>query len=328
MRPPTYSRLIATVAALLLGYTLTPTLYVFGQTPTTGNKVVYSSSSAITGSSAFVDATAFQFGRTDICQIINAALQTLPPTTGGVVDARGIQNAGNPLSCAANTTPWLQPNGTGGYTFTTTPADILLPMANICIVTPWIIPSQTRVFGVGMDASQNQTTISAYYTPNPTSCSFTTNFSDGNVPTGDGPTMVYMGYNGTPSGSPPYPSPPCGTPNVCTGIAVASLELNGQGPGSTYAVNGIANYNSDALGYIDQVSLYSLGGTGLVSSASGSTSSSIAAAYTNLTASSGSSASTGSECISLSQTSGLAEVHGLSCIGSTIQGRPCRSRQA
>jgi hypothetical protein len=74
----------------------------------TGNKAVYATPTNIVGSSAYVDAAAFQSGN-DICTTINAALQVLP-LTGGVVDARGVQTTptpGHSLVCNANETPWL-----------------------------------------------------------------------------------------------------------------------------------------------------------------------------------------------------------------------------
>lgn len=266
----------------------------------TGNKAVYATPTNIVGSSAYVDAAAFQSGN-DICTTINAALQVLP-LTGGVVDARGVQTTptpGHSLVCNANETPWLQSNGTGGYKFTTTPADILLPRATICLLTPWIIPDQTRVIGVGVFGS-NGTVISG-------GCSG--GFLDNENPTN--PSMIYMGYSGIPSGTPTYPSPPCPTSNTCTGVAVENLLLDGEF--MTTQVNGIVNSNSGDLSYVNQVGFPYIGLTALLASAPG------AAKYTNLTASTNNAAGPGSVCVSLAQTNGVSGVHGMTCTGTSPQ---------
>ncbi len=316
MRLRVGSYLLVTVVATLGCMLATPREMSAQITGTKGNKAVYSgtTTASIKGSSAYVDATAFQGTSNDICAIINAALGALP-TTGGVVDARGIQNVttlGNPLVCAADTTPWLKKSGST-YVFTTTPSDILLPAANICIVTPWIIPDKTRVLGAG-EFGPYGTIITAYYGSEPTACSGTfgsTNFSDGNVPTGGSSTMFYMGYNGTPSGTPLYPSAPC--PNTtCTNVAVKDMQLVGEALPTSSGTNGIYNSNSQTLSYVDQVEFSEIPGTGLVSSAP-------EARYTDLSASPNTSGVAGTLCLALVQPNGVPSgngvsgVHGLSC---------------
>ena len=107
-----------------------------------GNNTVWSSSTTI-GSSAFIDASAFTGNGTDLCDTLNYIYTHTPaiiPTTGGVIDARGLNGGNTSLTCAAS--PW------NGVT-STPPTTVLLPAATIVISAAWILPNQTRIVGEG-----------------------------------------------------------------------------------------------------------------------------------------------------------------------------------
>ncbi len=272
---------------------------------TKGDKAVYSgtTTSSIVGSSAYVDATAFQTGgSTDICAIINAALQTLL-AAGGVVDARGIQNptAGGPLECAPNATPWLQKSGSS-YVFTTTPADILLPPANICIQTPWIVPDKTRVIGVGIFGT-NGTVIWPTYGGQPSGCSG--NFSDNENP--QDPGIIYMGFSGIPPVNYPPSPAPCPNSNICTGVVIENLQLDGAALPTSSLLEGIENFNSGAGSYIDQVSFPSIPNVDYDNFAPAATLSNL-----SITVATGNG---NAQCVLLDVPSGVSSAHGVSCIG-------------
>jgi hypothetical protein len=267
-----------------------------------GNNVVCNSIGACTSSTGWTPSTAFvdAFGidtttTDDLCLKINKALAVLP-AAGGVVDARGLNSGNTHMTCAVSTTPWLQAPG-GVTTFTTTPADILLPAGQICIQSRWILPDRTRVFGAGIWGSG--TYIYAAKVGNkPAGCStFTSTFSDSE--------MIDLGYNGTPTG---YPSAPCPTSSICSGVSVDGLDLDGSGLSN---LGGIVNTNSENLSYVNQVTFHELFGTALSSSAPG------VGRYTNFQNGQGTNfdAETTTECIALSQASGVGGVHGMTCTG-------------
>lgn len=153
-----------------------------------GENAVCNSATPPTGikcSGAFIDASILT--GTDICaQIFNAL--ALLPTTGGVVDARGISSG---LTCTTDT-PWVQ------ATSTTVPADILLPVGTITIGTTWVLPNHTRIIGVGTGSFNTSGTVIK------AGASFS------------GP-MIEMGSSGVCTG----------TNHVCNGVVVEHLMLNG-----------------------------------------------------------------------------------------------------
>jgi hypothetical protein len=104
------------VSAILLCWLSTfPTAVAHGQTSVQGQDAVYNSSGNVTSSPSFIDASMFAQTGSNICKILNGILSgtsTTYPTSGAVIDARGLPNSTPPTSmtCAAGTTPWK--NGT------------------------------------------------------------------------------------------------------------------------------------------------------------------------------------------------------------------------
>lgn len=259
-----------------------------------------SGTGGIIASPAFIDAGVYGTSTTDLCSKINSALGNLP-LTGGVVDARGLNSGNSAMTCAAGTTPWLQ-----GSTFTTKPSDILLPAAEICIQSKWIIPDRTRVFGAGMWGSKGTYIYAANKAVGkPAGCStFSQTFSD--------TEMIDMGYNGTPTGYPSTPAP-CPTSNICTGVAIDGLTLDGSG----LDIGGIVNTNSEALSYANQLTIREVLGTSTTPVAALTSSAPGVSRYTNIQSGSGGfTDNTTTECVAFSQSSGLGGVHGMTCTGS------------
>lgn len=101
----------------------------------------------IIASSAFIDASAFcSTGGScttsdDFCSVVNTALTKLP-TSGGVVDARGVMTSTG-ISCTS----------TMPFTSITTPSTVLLPAGKITISETWILPDRTRIIGEGNNPS-------------------------------------------------------------------------------------------------------------------------------------------------------------------------------
>jgi hypothetical protein len=116
--------------------------------PSAGANAVYSAPATGTPipipSTSFVDASGFTgtSGGTDVCAKINAVLlwSHYPPTSGTVVDARGI-GTGTPQTCSIN--PF------SGVSATTTSV-VLLPPGVITINATWTPPSFTRIIGDGV----------------------------------------------------------------------------------------------------------------------------------------------------------------------------------
>jgi hypothetical protein len=185
------------------------------------------------------------------------------------------------MTCAAGTTPW-----NNGSTFANVPSTILLPAGTIIIPIPWVLPGYTHLIGVGdsiVSASGIGTTIQACKS---VSCTFS----------GD-----MMDFGG---------SPACST---CTDITVENLVLDGQGQ----SINGIVNQESQALTYIDHVSLYEILGTGL----SVFNSASHSGPYSNVTFDTG--AYSGVSSTTCANINGLTDTHGLhhwSCKSETNDG--------
>jgi hypothetical protein len=211
-----------------------------------GNNAVYNPSGTCSpncaASPAFIDISMLlppnsSLGR-DLCDAIYRLLTgftgfPLYPSTGAVIDARGVSGATN-LTCTHGS-PWSETGGSASV-----PSTILLPATGggsnftpIIIPTPWILPSNTHVIGQG-DNIGSGTTIQAKAN------SFATNTP-----------MIQFG---TSSCMPP------GSASTCPGMAVENLVLDGQGQ----AINGITNVYSGNNSYVDHVSLYQILGTGRV----------------------------------------------------------------
>ena len=111
-------------------------------------------------------------------------------------------------------------------------ATVLLPSATIIINTGWTLPSGTRIIGqgAGSDTSSPATTIQA-------SSTFASTF------------MIDMGSSSTTI---------CPA-NVCMGISVENLRLDGQ----SKSITGVLNNYSQESSYVKHVTFYQINGTGL-----------------------------------------------------------------
>jgi hypothetical protein len=250
-------------------------LMVSTQAQTTGNKAVYNASGTYASSSAYVDASVF--AGSDICQKIYNALTSIPAGTK-FVDARGITSN---MTCGATETPWLS-NGTNAIVQST----ILLPAGTINVSRTWIIPDGTRVIGEGIGGEGTGGSTSG------------TTLSAGNF---TGP-MIQMGDGGV----------HCpGTGNICHGISVEDLTLDGEGK----TINGIVNANSQELSYVSHVKFFQVMGTGLTVNTNAQNS----GPYSNITFDTGGlTPTTSTACAQIIGLTGTRGLHGLSCISSTI----------
>jgi hypothetical protein len=192
-----------------------------------GNSVVYDSSTCCSYSSAYVDASMWgnTTNKVGFCSILASALGALP-SSGGVVDARGVNASNSTMQCVGSTTPWSTLSAA-------VPATILLPAGKIQINASWVVPNQTRLIGVG---------------PGVTIIQAATNLSA---------AILQMGSTQTLSG---YKFAPCGTTNVCNGIGIESLTLDAHGNTVLY---GIENTYAQELSYVKHVDLTGMTGTGL-----------------------------------------------------------------
>ncbi len=263
-----------------------------------GDNAVYSSTGAPTFSHSFIDASVL-FG-TDVCQKINTALTKLSnatnyPAGAAVIDARGIA----PGSTACSASPWYNLSSFP-------PAVILLPAGTIIIKNMWVLPDRTRIIGEGSGASgtgnSGVTTIQATSTFSPAA-------------------MIEMGST---SGTGGYTCPSNGTANICTGIGVEDLKLDGN---QVAGLNGIVNDASQELSYVNRVELYQIEGIGLlVGSISGGVGSTVggnqhaqnSGPYTNIRFDTGSETpnATGTICAQILgyPTRGI---HGLTCLNNS-----------
>ncbi len=91
------------------------------------NTICTSSTQCSTGKSpAFFDASVAAVVGLDFCSSINNTLNLLTyPSTGAVIDARGLPVKGVSMTCAAGTSPWFESG-----TYTNKPSTILLPAAD------------------------------------------------------------------------------------------------------------------------------------------------------------------------------------------------------
>lgn len=241
---------------------------------TQGRNVVYNASGTTT-SSAYLDASAFSTS-SDICTRINAALDAVT-VPGTVVDARGITTS---LTCTGTNTPWADT-----YTINVA-ATVLLPPATIVINTGWILPSGTRIIGEGAESGSSSavTTIQA-------SSSFASTF------------MISMGSSSTTI----CPS------NVCTGISVENLRLDGQ----SKSISGVVNNYSQESSYVKHVAFYQINGTGLSVNVSSPGTPVNSGPYSDLTCSFSTTAPAGSTLCALIATASTRGIHGMTCTNST-----------
>jgi hypothetical protein len=201
-----------------------------------GENAVYISSS-ITGSTAFIDASAFCGATgsgacggagTDVCTMIGTALSNYIRTSAGVVvDARGVIAPPNPgpapQTCPNN--PFAAISQTN-----TVPIIVLLPASTINIKTAWTLPNNTRLVGEG---------------------SFTVLQALSPCCAG---AMIEMGQ-------PPLSGQSCpSTPY--SGISIEHLKLTN--PSGLTGLGGIDNECAQTSSYVNDVGMSDLTGTGLM----------------------------------------------------------------
>jgi hypothetical protein len=266
-------------------------------TQSEGNNAVYSGTSSVTGSSAYIDATPWANTSTTICATLyNIMNSTSPayPTPGAVIDARGLNSSNSNLTCAANTSPWtLSP----GSTYLSKPARILLPAGKIVISYPWVVPDYTKIIGEGSSTSSGAagaTTIQA-----------ASNFNGGS-----GGPMIQLGGQVTVTGG----SAGC---SVCFEISMSDLTLDGQ----SQSIDGVDNSNAEELSTLQRVALLNIEGNGVLLSTNSSGASSGTAShsgpYQDLYISAGTSATSSTTCVKIYNAQPRG-VHGLTCsAGST-----------
>ena len=217
--------LVGNLALLLLWATASPVDLV---AQSKREKAVYQTSTQVSGTAAWVDASAFcSNGGTgncsglDFCAIVNAALSSLLTTNispaGGVVDARGVLPApphnGNPESCNSNPFPMPQANP---Y-----PITILLPAYGISLNEvngtgsgSWVLPNNVKLVGMGTNTVLQGTQYCC---------------------TG---AVIEMG---------PDPGQGNQCPSTYSGIAVEHLQVN------TYDTGGIDNECAGPSSYVNDV---------------------------------------------------------------------------
>jgi hypothetical protein len=283
--------IILPVVVAFVSLLLTPP--VASQLTSPGNDAVYNSSGNVTLSPAFIDASVFVGSGqgSDICDVLYKIFNGVffkngYPSTGAVIDARGISGATN-LTCTHGS-PWTE-----GSTTVSLPSTILLPATGGATPTPiiipnsspWILPSNTHLIGEGDG-------IPVY--------------SSGTLVSTPGTTIqAKSGFSGSmiQFGAPP---PVCPS-NVCTGISVENLTLDGGGQ----SVNGITNGFAQDVSTVDHVSLYQIRGTGLLIQGTANNS----GPYSNITFDLGGTSGTSQTvCASINGPSRTRGLHGLTCI--------------
>jgi hypothetical protein len=255
-----------------------------------GNNGVYNSSGSVTGSTAYIDASAFASTSTDICATIYNILASNP---NSVIDARGLSSANSNMICGSTTTtstPWMQ-----GTSTTSNASTILLPAGKISIYQGWVLPSRTRIIGEGNNPTPGGTIIQACKSSVGCSGAFTS-----------GGTMLTMGSSS---------SSVCddgGTAGQCSGVSIEGLLLEG----NSQSVNGIVNEHAGQSSYVDHVNLHFIEGTALQVSGSQAQDS---GPYANIAVSTGSSYATGTLCAQF-DTSSTRGLHGLTCTAASGSG--------
>ena len=262
------------------------------------NNAVWSSSSLVGGSVAFIDASAFcgqngtgncGGGGFDFCTTLSSALKAATTAGGGIVDARGIVNpptaggGGGQLSCGSD--PFSLANISQGNTI---PITVLLPAAPIKMGCTWMLPSNIRLVGQGA-ATMLEDVASGFCTTS--ACSTTASCNSPSA-------LIQFGSANCPN-------------KVCSGISVEHLKLNQTD--TTLDLNGIINSNAQQSSYVDDVQMSNFVGTGLLVGADGS------GPYTNIAftsvSGSGCSGPATSRCVDLeAQSQGL---RGVTCLGNS-----------
>jgi hypothetical protein len=272
-----------------------------GQTPKQGNNAVYSSTTAVSPSAAYIDAKAFASPSTTICATLYSILSSSAyPGPGALIDARGLNATTSKMTCAANESPWLSSS-----TYYNVPSRILLPAGTIVIAYPWLLPDYTKLVGVGSSSSSG--------------AAGTTTIQAGNglsgQPTFSGSQLIQMG--GVPgSGITVNPAAAC---SICFEISLTDLTLDAQGQ----ALDGVDNSNAEELSYLQRVAILNTEGTGLYLATTPNPSgngnlgtASHSGPYLDLYISAGSKAVSSTACIKVddSQPRGL---HGVTCTASS-----------
>jgi hypothetical protein len=212
-----------------------------------GDNAIWISSSATGPSSAFIDATAFcstpgscSSSTDDFCTVIFNTLNSSSfPSSGGVVDARGLTSSNTKSSSCGSGSPFQ----------TTTaaikvPSTILLPAGKIPLGKLWVLPNGTKIIGQGAGSPFSSTGVDSV-----TIIQASSTFSG---------TMIQMGPN---SGDPLFTTCSSATAGYCTEVGVENLELVGGTNGAS--VSGIINGQSQDMSYVRRVSMYQIGSIGL-----------------------------------------------------------------
>jgi hypothetical protein len=274
--------------ALVLGPALVAPLALRGQSQ--GNNAVYTgsgSSTTVSGSAAFIDASAFASTTVDICATLYGIMSPTSYSSGvgSVIDARGLNSTNSNLKCATNTSPWY--NGT---TYINKPGRILLPAGTIVIAYPWVIPDYTKIVGVGSGSSgaAGVTTIQAG------------NGMHGQA-TFSGAAMIEMGGLVGSAGC-----------SICFEVSVSDLTLDAQ----SQSIDGIDNSNAEELSYVEHVAILNVEGNGLFlstnSAGGGSGTASHSGPYSDLLITAGASAVAATSCVKIYNAQ-PRDIHGLTC---------------
>jgi len=214
---------------------------------------------------------------------------TLPtyPSTGAVIDARGLNSVNTNMTCSAS--PWGSGSG-----YLNVPSVILLPATGasnpIKIPSTWILPNGTKLIG----QETTDPALNTGGTPLQTTIQAASSMTSGT------PMIQFGDSSHCPS-------------SICTGISVEHLTLYGNGN----SLIGIQNENSQDLSFVDHVTLYHVLGTGLsvgVNSSGGSALNS--GPYTKIHYDAGGSGVSGSVCAQINGLSSTHGIHGLSCVSS------------
>ncbi|HWY59433.1 MAG TPA: hypothetical protein VNZ03_33520 [Terriglobales bacterium] len=247
-------------------------------------------------SPAFIDASMFlppnSRDAVDICDAVYFIFTNGYPSTGAVIDARGIN--GSALTCTKGS-PWFESTG-----FAKVPSTILLPAGTITIPSTWVLPSGTKLIGEGSEIPPVPTPPTVAGTTMIQAC---TNSISGCSANFSG-TMIQFGSA--------CPGTQCTGP--VQGISVENVVLNGNGLG----VTGIQNAESEDLTYVDHVALFQILGMGLNVTLNAENS----GPYSNITFDTGGYApNTSTSCAQILNVSGGTRgIHGLTCIGEQSNG--------
>jgi hypothetical protein len=139
-----------------------------------GNNAVYKNpTTCCQGSPAFIDASVFA-AKGDFCAVLNYVLTPangIVPSTGVVIDARGLSSSNTTMTCAAS--PWGS-----GSSYLNVPSTILLPATGanpIIIPGTWVLPNNTHLVGEGDNdpyvSTPNTKILACLHSAN--NCSFT-----------------------------------------------------------------------------------------------------------------------------------------------------------